>query len=316
MSMKILVTYHKPAELIKSEVLIPIHAGRALQGEKKWMLDMQGDDTGENISSKNDIYCELTAMYWAWKNYNLLGNPEYIGMMHYRRHLNFNTERNYREEAYGIVTYDLIDDKYKSDICLNDNAICMAVNGFDIVIGKRWDVSRGGHSSVYNQYKESHGLNSADYDAALNVLKEQEPAYAVSADKYNSSVLGVFTNIFIMKRELFFEYCEWLFGILSETEKRINVAPRVLGHISERLMGIFIIKKGEEGKRIRELQRTFISHTDIDKIYIPPNRLYKAAKRLVKYLVIRMFRFFGIEIYARKVWNFIKNKRVAFKNRI
>ncbi|KQH56827.1 glycosyl transferase, partial [Campylobacter coli] len=88
---KILVGYHKPAVLLKDEILTPIHLGRALatqvskDGEMskedfKWMCEnMIGDDTGDNISHLNRYFCELTGIYWAWKNYDKLGNPDYIG---------------------------------------------------------------------------------------------------------------------------------------------------------------------------------------------------------------------------------------------
>ena len=60
-SVKILVGYHKPAQLLKSDILVPIHLGRALatqiskdgqmsEEDYQWMLDnMIGDDTGDNI---------------------------------------------------------------------------------------------------------------------------------------------------------------------------------------------------------------------------------------------------------------------------
>ena len=95
---KLLVCYHKPDVLLKDDVLTPIHVGRALARKRmkaddprlKWLLENTiGDDTGDNISEKNDSYNELTALYWAWKNYGELGDPDYIGLMHYRRHLYF-----------------------------------------------------------------------------------------------------------------------------------------------------------------------------------------------------------------------------------
>ena len=100
--LKILVSYHKPSTLIKNDIFIPIHVGRDLKDKESkdgkinlddynWLLEnMIGDNTGDNISSKNRKYCELTAIYWAWKNYEKIGNPEYIGFMHYRRLLNIN----------------------------------------------------------------------------------------------------------------------------------------------------------------------------------------------------------------------------------
>ncbi|EAK5848006.1 DUF4422 domain-containing protein, partial [Campylobacter lari] len=94
---KILVGYHKPATLIKNEIFTPIHLGRDLatqaskdgemsQEDFDWMCEnMIGDNTGENISYLNRYFCELTGIYWAWKNYDKLGNPDYIGFAHYRR---------------------------------------------------------------------------------------------------------------------------------------------------------------------------------------------------------------------------------------
>lgn len=121
-SIKILVGYHKPAVLLKDDILTPIHLGRALateaskdgamsQRDYQWMLDnMIGDDTGDNISKENRKYCELTALYWAWKNYDKLGNPDYIGFMHYRRHFILNEKAKLPKKRYlnQLPTYPSI----------------------------------------------------------------------------------------------------------------------------------------------------------------------------------------------------------------
>ena len=103
-NIKIFINYHKPARLLKNNIFVPIHIGRdlALQISKdgkldnkdfNWLLNnMIGDNTGENISSKNRQYCELTGIYWVWKHYQEIGNPDYIGFMTYRRHFIFNSE--------------------------------------------------------------------------------------------------------------------------------------------------------------------------------------------------------------------------------
>lgn len=100
MKIKILVAYHKPYKLPKGKIFVPIHVGRSVAYEKskdgvisesdmQWLLKhMIGDDTGNNISNLNRDFCEMTALYWAWKNYDKLGNPDYIGLMHYRTFLN------------------------------------------------------------------------------------------------------------------------------------------------------------------------------------------------------------------------------------
>ena len=101
MNVKILVCYHKKDVLYKSNILVPIHCGRAVATEKHkdgqisaadydWLLrNTIGDDTGDNISKLNREVNEMTAIYWAWKNYDKLGNPDFIGLCHYRRLFNF-----------------------------------------------------------------------------------------------------------------------------------------------------------------------------------------------------------------------------------
>ena len=64
---KLFVVAHKPSMIPKSEVLVPIHVGRAVSRYKEEMAGMIGDDTGKNISEKNPTYCEMTAHYWIYK---------------------------------------------------------------------------------------------------------------------------------------------------------------------------------------------------------------------------------------------------------
>lgn len=58
---------------------IPIQAGAALTEQRICKIC---DNQGENISHKNKQYCELTALYWIWKN----DYSDYAGLCHYRRH--------------------------------------------------------------------------------------------------------------------------------------------------------------------------------------------------------------------------------------
>ena len=79
MDIKILVAAHKKYHIPQNPMYIPIHVGHVLaKQEFRW----QGDDTGNNISSKKTNYCELTALYWAWKNLD----ADAIGLVHYRRY--------------------------------------------------------------------------------------------------------------------------------------------------------------------------------------------------------------------------------------
>ena len=81
MDIKILVATHKAYWMPEDDVYMPVHVGR----EGKQDLGFNGDNTGDNISLKNANYCELTGLYWAWKNLQC----DYIGLCHYRRFLCF-----------------------------------------------------------------------------------------------------------------------------------------------------------------------------------------------------------------------------------
>ena len=89
---KILICCHKKCELPKDDIFLPIQVGAAISDVD---LDMQRDDSingkiCDNISEKNKNYCELTAMYWAWKNIKeIYPNIDYIGLNHYRRYFDF-----------------------------------------------------------------------------------------------------------------------------------------------------------------------------------------------------------------------------------
>ena len=76
---KIIVATHKQFVMPQDkELYLPIHVG--CEGKKD--LGFQGDNTGDNISVLNPYYCELTGLYWAWKNLEC----DYLGLVHYRRY--------------------------------------------------------------------------------------------------------------------------------------------------------------------------------------------------------------------------------------
>ena len=79
MNLRVVVAAHKPYWMPADPVYLPVQVGAA---GKESIPGYTRDDSGENISAKNPHYCELTGLYWAWKN--LSGDA--IGLAHYRRH--------------------------------------------------------------------------------------------------------------------------------------------------------------------------------------------------------------------------------------
>ena len=79
MKITILIATHKKYTMPKDAMYLPIYVGKEISSIA---LPYCTDNTGEHISEKNPYYCELTALYWAWKNLK----SDYIGMVHYRRY--------------------------------------------------------------------------------------------------------------------------------------------------------------------------------------------------------------------------------------
>ncbi|WP_283602883.1 DUF4422 domain-containing protein [Serratia proteamaculans] len=256
---KIYTCHHKPSAFLESALIQPIHVGR---DNNKNEIGCPGDDTGENISFKNPFYCELTAHYWVWKN----AQPtDYVGFMHYRRHFNFSEDQLIPEDNWGVINYEKIDEIYHSKFGLNDKDISQCLTDVDMVLPKKWDVSAAGSKNNYQHYKVSNYLHIEDYDAALSTLAELYPEYKTAADKFNNASDGYYTNMFVMRQSIFNDYSEWLFSILERLEDKLRFKnynaqeKRVVGHISERLLNIYIAYQIEQHSfKVKELQRTFI----------------------------------------------------------
>lgn len=242
-NIKLLICYHKPSPLLKDEILTPIHVGRANAKKRmdhdsenyKWLMDnLIGDDTGENISDKNDYYNEMTAIYWAWKNYDKLGNPDYIGLMHYRRHFVLNENSL---DVFNVRNFN--EDTYFDEINYSEEKMQKLVEGCDFLphIGKV--------INVYKHYTENQ--RKEDLDLANEIIIEKYPEYRSTMEKYYAGDYSNFCNMCIFNRKLFFQYCEWIFSILEEFENRVDMSEKRF-FISERLTGIFVAKLMEDSK--------------------------------------------------------------------
>lgn len=238
---QVFVVYHKDSLRIKSDILEPIHVGRANATETNivQLNDIIGDDTGDNISFKNDRYCELTAQYWAWKNCK----SDYIGFFHYRRLFNLNNSSSLCE------FYD-VNNKFLADAGLNDSNINSLCQKFDIILPPVYDVHPAGFKNYlmtnYDFYVKFH--EKKHIDLTISILKSKYPEYSESADEYFKSKKSFFFNMFIMRSDIFSEYMEWLFDILGTLEAILNEQndqkqSRLYGFLSERLLNIFILYK-------------------------------------------------------------------------
>lgn len=259
-TIKIYVVCHKPSYVPKNPYLCPIQVGSALA--KTRLEGMLHDDEGENISIKNKTYCELTAQYWAWKN----DTADYTGFFHYRRYLSFDPEIT-RGDGWGNIPYDRIDDTAIEELKLQPEVMQKLITTHDVIAvkGRRYPRTQtsSGAADVYHEYDVSPFQHRADLDIALKILVEKYPEFRETAEEYMKSDTAYECNMFIMRREIFQKYAEWLFDILFEAEKQIDTTwynaeeYRVMGFLAERLCGIYCCyMKKQSGIRFLELPKT------------------------------------------------------------
>lgn len=205
----IFVACHKPGKVFSNSVYTPIHVGRAVSKYKEEMIDMIGDDTGDNISDKNPYYCEMTAQYWAWKNVH---DVEYVGFCHYRRYFDL------------AVTEDNVDKLFR-----NKDVILLGIHSKILVIRELF------------QY-----ICIEDLYIFLMVLKKKYPEYenAVLDYLYHSEFHS--KNMLVCKKEIFDQYAAWIFDILFEVEKHMKKSPytrgrRHLAYLAEFFMPAWFI---------------------------------------------------------------------------
>ena len=213
---KIIVATHKKYQMPKEDIYLPLQVG----AEKKEDLGYRKDNEGENISEKNAFYCELTGLYWAWKNLN----NDYIGIVHYRRY--FSKAKKGKDKFENII---------------NRKEIENLLNDANVVLPKKRNYYI---ENLYSHYE--HTMYIEPLLETGKIIEEKYPNYLEEFNKLKKRTSAHMFNMFIMKKEILDEYCKWLFNILFELEKRCNPTQydkfhaRYLGRISELLLDVWI----------------------------------------------------------------------------
>lgn len=220
--MAIYIVTHKSYEFPTDEVYKPIVVGKALNNV---VLDESlkpiYDDQGDNISYLNREFCELTALYWLWKN----SDDDLIGISHYRRYFKSKVESG----------------GFKELSIYNHNDLSCVNIDIDIIIPRKISLGR---LSLIQQYYCSHYIK--DIVLVRNCINKLFPDYVVSFDKVMKQNTLHPYNMMIAKREIYNEYCEWLFTILFECKDICDYSRydpyqrRVFGFLSERLFTVWV----------------------------------------------------------------------------
>lgn len=227
----------KKSIIIENNIITPIRCGAVYDKSKS---DIFGDNTGDNISEKRNSYCELTTQYWAWKNVE----ADYYGFCHYRRYFSFNDKR-FEADDWSTICMDFLDQKAIEKLCLDEDTIYNKVTSYDVLAYEHVDLKKVGIKSVYEQYKTGPKLYIKDLDYILEIIGHKYPEFSDAVKEYMNGTTCYLCNMFIMRKDLFNEYCKWLFDILKEFEQKVDMSYysieglRTPGHLGERLFGIY-----------------------------------------------------------------------------
>lgn len=184
----------------------PVHAGAALTDTR--VCDMR-DDEGDNISGRNRDYCELTAIYWAWKNDRI---SDYIGLCHYRRYLAIG------DEEIQLLSENHID----------------AILPYPMLV----------YPNAFAHHKRF--VKDTDWNRMMEILKEDYPDYYEASELIWKKRGFYLHNVFVLNRNTAEDFLQWLFSILFKVEKMECEAgekrqDRHMGYLGENLTTLYFM---------------------------------------------------------------------------
>lgn len=179
--------------------------------DKRISCDILADNTGDNISDRNRQFCELTGLYWIWKN----TTEDIVGLVHYRRHFLL------PKEWVNVFVGAGVDAILPVPLCVVP--------------------------SLEENYKSRH--LGFIWDKLFDIMSKYHPEDAKEARHFfKENNLYSPCNMIITKKHILDEYCEWLFPMLLELTDEIGTIDdqyqnRYPGFLSERLLTYYFESK-------------------------------------------------------------------------
>ena len=180
---------------------------------------------------------------------------------------------------------EFVDEKYISDY----------LPAYDCLVINALDVKSIGRRNARAQFASFAKQKVADFDKFCDAVKELYPEFSSEVDKLRDGSILYPCNMFVMKKEIFFEYCDFLFTVLRELENVLDiddkdpVASRTLGFLGEFLLTVFVFKlQNRRNVRIAELGASIVYPADV--------------KIIKKYWIYKILRYitFGVSRYRYK----------------
>lgn len=218
--MAVYVATHKAYDVIDTDGYIPLHVGAAGGAELPYIKD----NTGEHISEKNPHFCELTGLYWIWKN----RHEAYKGLVHYRRYF------------------------MQGGQVLSESDIRRLLADCDVILPPQEYL----RESAWQEFS-LHSGHEQDLTLLRQAVETIDAAYLPSFDKVMAGNRLHLFNMLIAREEVFDAYCDWLFAVLFELEKHVDMTgytpyqQRLYGFLSERLLNVWVAHNGVRVRTVR-----------------------------------------------------------------
>ena len=168
----IIIATHKKYQMPADKMYLPVHVGAEGKKDsdgKDLDLGYVKDNTGDNISLKNPSFCELTGLYWAWKNVD----SDYIGLAHYRRHFSLNKKS--KDPFDNILTYD---------------ELAPLLSKYKVFVPKK---RKYYIETLYSHYAHTH--YAEHLDVTKEIIAEKYPDYTDSCNKVYKQTYGYMFNM-------------------------------------------------------------------------------------------------------------------------
>lgn len=246
---------HKDKELktkiVRPEYMHAIQVGAANTDERIAEIT---DATGDNISAKNGNYCEITGLYWIWKNILCGEACESRGVK----------EGDYMDDGHDVQGQTVSGAKYfglaqyrRSFELTEDDLRRLFCNDIDVLLP---------YPLMYepdiNKHHERY-LKDADWTALLTALKEVSPEYAEAFTGVLGQQWMYNYNVIIAKAQVLRDYCEWLFPILERVEelsvpKGSERSDRYIGYMVEMLETLYFMRNRDKLKIAHKACRMYV----------------------------------------------------------
>lgn len=302
---------------IPNDIFLPIVCGACFG---KGVIAHNGDNTGNNISDMRDKLGEFTVQYWAWKNMDL----DYYGLCHYRRFLSF-AKTKYKRKAYIQMHREAFLDKkaiarYGLD---NEPLITDLVSKYDAIVNEGVDIRHiytplGIKNTVYEHWEAHDGvfIHKEVIPILMNAIQDLFPQYYQSAIEYFNGYLHRGYNCYVLRRDIFFEMCNFQFGVIFYLKDKIPAellvdCERTLGYMGEMMYGIFIYHLSKQNRyRIKELPLIYFEQTEI-----PKNQIFYFIQKIL-YMCRLKYEWMGLKMFPMGSFRrkFIKSVYYSIKN--